>query len=125
MQNSFYHEKRDDYLYFKAIGERNNLSDVVSGSTRLYETAQKLNESHILADYRELIFNVPITEAYNLVRVYENKHPRFYDTALVCVTNPMNLELIKFWVSVSRKRGFNTNVFLTIEEAEEWLKKQS
>lgn len=124
MDQSFYHEVRNDYLYFKATGERNNLSDIVKGSKKLYETARKYNVKHILADYRNLTFNVPLSEAYNLVRVYENNKDMFHDSALVCVSSHKNYDLIKFWVAVSRKRGFNTNVFLSIEEAEAWLKSQ-
>ncbi|WP_185152488.1 hypothetical protein, partial [Fulvivirga aurantia] len=117
-------EQRKDYLFIQASGIRNNFSQVIIGTIKLSQLAEKFKATHIMADYRDVSFNVPLTEAFNLVKLYELKVSTFQKIVLSTIVNHADLEIAKFWESICKKRGFNNAVFLNIEEAESWLLKQ-
>jgi len=121
----FSYENKDDYLYIKVSGERKSLLEIFEGTAKLHYVAQQMHASLILADYRKVHFNVNMTEAFNLVRLYENKFPDFGKMSVATVVNTENLEIAKFWEAICIKRGFNNKAFLHIGEAEKWLKKQN
>lgn len=124
MGKTCYHQT-ESYLLVKASGERNEFSGIVEGTFQLSKAALEANATHILADCRDVHFNVPLADAFNLVRVYEHRFTHFQNYVVATVVNARDLELAKFWESVCRKRGFRTSVFLSIEEAERWLLKQA
>lgn len=124
MKNTRFQQK-ENYLLAVASGVRNHFSEVVEGTFQLSEAARKMNATHILGDYRDVRFNVPLVDAFNLVKVYEHRFKHFHKIVMATVVNSEDLELAKFWESICNKRGFKTAVFLTIEDADKWLLEQT
>jgi len=117
-------ELRNDYLYIKASGDRTSFKEIVEGTLDIYESAQKYQTKKVFGDYREVRFKVSITEAFNILRFYENKLPEFQGIAMCIVINPEDQKIANYWESIFVKRGYNVSVFKDITKAEEWLKQQ-
>lgn len=111
----------EDYILLTSKGERNDFIAVIEGTTKIYEAAKKLGSKYVLADYRQVTFNVPIADAFNLVKVYEKKMPLFNEIILYVVVNKDNLEISKFWESVCNRRGYSYKIFTDFDEAKESL----
>lgn len=124
MKHSSTVELTKHYLLITAKGDRNDFSSIVKGTVQMQKAVQAANAQKVLADYRGVNFNVPLTEAFNLVRLYEHRIDTFRSIIMATLVNRKNLELAKFWESICNKRGFVTKVFLEFEEAEAWLIKQ-
>jgi len=117
-------ELRKDYLYVKASGVRTQFSEIMEGTVLLYEASKAYKADKIFADYTEVRFKVPLTEAFNLLRFYEKNLPEFYDVSMSALINPLDQEIAEFWESICRKRGFNVAIFTDLDESKEWLKRQ-
>lgn len=118
-------ELKDDYLLVIAKGERRNFMDIIDGTIKIYEASKAMKSSRILADYRNVTYHVSLTEAFNLVRYYENKMPEFQEVSMVGIVQTKDIEIAKFWESICNKRGFNVAVFTDYEAGEKWLLKQA
>jgi len=114
-------EKKDGYMLAIGEGERNNLTEMIEATKTTVSAATELGMTHILADYRKVKYNVPLTEAYNLVKVYETKTPVIKSFTIAGIMNEEDRELIKFWESISNRRGFEFKIFTDKEEALNWL----
>ncbi len=114
-------EKRDKYLLVTGEGERNDLTSITEGTKKINESAAKFGTNFLLIDYRNVTYNVDLPQAYNIVKVYESQVPEIKKITIAAVGNPKNMELIKFWESISNRRGFRYKVFTAIEDAEQWL----
>lgn len=117
-------ELKKDYVLVTAKGIRRNFMDIIEGTIKIYEASQALKVNRILGDYRNVRYDVPLAEAFNLIRYYENKLPEFYNKSMASVSNPKDLEIAKFWEALCIKRGFNAAVFTEYHLAEEWILKQ-
>lgn len=116
-----FYEMRDDYLFIKPSGERKSLTEVIKSSENITRLSTAYNTDRILADYTDVYFRLPMTDAFNLVRLYENRITDFQKVSLAVVINKETYEIGKFWERICHKRGFNNAVFLSISEAREWL----
>ncbi len=114
-------EKFDDYIFLKVKGERDNLTQVIEGAERMIEIAEKYNLYNILADYREVLFNNQMADAFNLIRHYEIKLKPFKKINLAMVTTKNHLEIASFHEAIATKRGFSIKVFYNIKNAKRWL----
>lgn len=114
-------EKKDGYMLAIGEGERNNLTEMTEATKSMVAAATELGMTHILADYRKVKYNVPLTDAYNLVKVYETKTPTLKSFTIAGVMNEVDRELIKFWESISNRRGFEFKIFTNIDDALRWL----
>lgn len=123
MAENFKFEKRDYYLYVAPEGVRRDLSSIVQGTKKIQELVSSYDARYVLADYRKVRYEVPLTEAYNIVKVYENKVPEFSTLVMAAVVHPSSIEIAQFWQSMSHKRGYAFKVFHDIEEAEHWIVK--
>ncbi len=121
MSSNFQFEINDHYLTVRDEGVRTSLSGAVEGTRRIAEAAAKYEKKFVLVDYRKVRYDLSLTEAYNLVKVYENKVPEFNDIALAVVVNSQDWEIAKFWESISLKRGYSFKLFSRIENAESWI----
>ena len=79
---------------------------------------------HVLLDHRKLIVDLHMSEAYNLVKVYEKDFPEFSGISMTAVVNRDGLEIAKFWESICIKRGYQCRVFLDFDEAEKSILEQ-
>lgn len=111
----------ENYLSIKASGVRDDFMEIIEGTTKIAEASKRYNKQHILSDYRDVVFDLPLTQAFNLVKVYENKLPYFHRLHMASVVQSSQLEIASFYASICKKRGFNFEIFMAIEEAETWL----
>lgn len=114
-------ENLENYLFIKVKGVRDNFKQISEGSSLIVELANKYQKYNILTDYREVVFNVSMGDAFNLVRLYENKLTEFHKIKLATVTSKEQSELVRFYETIAAKRGFNIKVFYDIEKAKIWL----
>ena len=122
MKNESFIELKEEYLLVTSRGTRKDFSEVIEGTLKINEAAKAYGTKYVLADYREVNYEVPLADAFNLVKVYEKKLPKFSDIVISGVINESNLEIGKFWESVCQKRGYKYRVFTTFEKADKWLK---
>ncbi|QSE96334.1 hypothetical protein [Fulvivirga lutea] len=114
-------EQRDNYLLIKASGIKNSTHQLLEGSRNVLELAIKFECNNILCDYREVQFDLNLSEAFNLVRIYENQLKEFKELRIAGLVADRYFELADFWEKISRKRGFDNKAFTTFDDAEEWL----
>lgn len=124
MDKGLHFEKRDNYLLITGEGVRNDLTTLIEGTKQINEVAAKFGVSFILADYSNVTFNVDFAQAFNIVKVYESQVPEFKKITIAGVGNAQNMELVKFWESVSNRRGFKYKIFSNLNEAEKWLQEE-
>lgn len=115
---------KNDYLLLEAGGSISKLQELVGGTDRLNDKAKESGARKLLADFREISFDVKLNDAFNLVRYYENRTPEFKNMHIAGVMQKRDLEIGKFYESICRKRGFNASIFTDFAQAEEWLLKQ-
>lgn len=118
-------EMREDYLFIKPSGDRRSLMEVVESSQKLTQLASAFKTNKVLADYTDVHFKLPMTEAFNLVRLYENRMHHFKEITLSVIVNKETYEIGKFWERICQKRGFNNAVYLNEKEATAWLLSKS
>ena len=118
-------EKRDHYILATGQGVRNDLTTIIEGTKKIQEIVNQYGLQYVLSDYREVIFNVSSTEAFNIVKVYESKLPEIKGVIIAAVISREFLDLLKFWESICQRRGFMYKVFTEIDEAEKWLLSQA
>ncbi|TRX60804.1 hypothetical protein FNH22_07115 [Fulvivirga sp. M361] len=121
MEDAFKFEKREGYLYVEAEGVRKDLTSIVEGTKKIQDSIVKYGTPYVLADYRKVRFNVPLTEAYNIIKIYESKIPEFSTIIMAGVINPGSREIAQFWQSICDKRGYTFKVFHDIKPAETWI----
>lgn len=114
-------EKKDEYLLITGEGERNDLSEVIEGTKLVYEAIEWHNCQLVLIDYRKINFNVRLTEAFNIIKVYEAQMPNFKNIAMAAVVNNESREIADFWKTIGKRRNFNFEIFESVELAEKWL----
>ena len=113
----------ENYLLISDEGTRSDLTGAIKGTENIVAAAKKYNRQLVLADYRKVHYDIPLTDAYNLVKVYENKVPEYRSLIMAAVVDRRDREIAKFWESVSLKRGYSFKIFDSINDAENWLKK--
>lgn len=114
-------EQRDQYVLITSEGERKDFSSVVEGTTKLYAIIEKTQCRLVLLDYRKVIFNVPQTDAFNIVRLYELKMPLLTNVKIAVVLSSMNSAFGNVWKNVAQAKGFKYDIFTSLEDAEAWL----
>ncbi len=114
-------EVKNGYLLVTAKGDRNDFMSVINGTKIINEAAKLHNINYVLADYRFIKYNVPLSDAFNLVKLFDQKIPSFGNLTIGAVTNEHNMELAKYWESICHKRGYHYKVFPTFQEAEDWI----
>jgi hypothetical protein len=113
-------EVREKYLFIVSQGNRNNLLEVVNGTLQFSKIIEQTKQRSVLLDYRNVHFNLNKTDAFNIVRYYEQL-PALSDVKIAALVNEPTLSLATIWQDVAIKRGFQTRYFLIFEEAENWL----
>lgn len=114
-------EQKERYLLIVAEGgTRTSLLQVAAGTKELAAAVEASKCSRVIFDYRDVIFDVPISDAFNVTRQYE-QFPVFSRIKAASVINAQTLGIAKPWLEFSTRRGFNFKYFLSMEEAENWV----
>jgi hypothetical protein len=114
----------DGILRVTAKGTYNAVAHLNSTTELIY---QKVTESEIrllLLDFRESHFELPLAEAFNVVRRYELSMPAFRDVTAACVFNRASKEFTDYWQQLGNQRGYTIGVFPGIPEAERWIREK-
>ncbi|MBX2893980.1 MAG: hypothetical protein KF763_00960 [Cyclobacteriaceae bacterium] len=114
-------ELRDQYLLVIGHGVRNSLADMVHTASLIINEAQATGSNKMLVDYRQLDIQVRITEAFNIVKTYEQNLPALRNMVVAAVFESRHRTFASYWQEVSSKRGFTIKTFEDFEEAEKWL----
>ena len=114
-------EKRENYVLISSSGVRNNFLEVINGTNEIFKIIEQTQAKAVLFDYRQTEFNIPQTDALNLVRHYEAKAKWLQHLKLAAIVNDRNAPIAQLWSDLSLQRGFNIRVFDSVEEGERWL----
>jgi hypothetical protein len=117
-------EQKENYILVIGRGERNDFISIMDGTKQINEAVKKFQNPYFLLDYRNVRFNIPITNLFDAVRVYETKMPDFKNINVAVVLSEINLNLGKYWKDIVQQRGFNFMVFDDFAIAESWLLEQ-
>jgi hypothetical protein len=117
-------EQKENYLLVTGHGERNDFAAIMSATNRINEMVVTVNKKYLLVDYREVKFNTPITNVFDVVRIYETKMPDFKNLIVAVVLSNLNSSIGKYWGEIAQQRGFNFMIFHDISTAEKWLLEQ-
>jgi hypothetical protein len=117
-------EQREDFLLVTGHGERNNFAAIIDATSQINDVLVRLQKQYLLIDYREVKFNMPITNVFDVVRVYETKMPHLKKVFIAAILSKNNWDIGKYWKEIAQQRGFNFTVFEDFEQAEAWLSEQ-
>lgn len=116
-----YYELKDGYVLITSEGERKDFSSVVEGTTRIYEIIGETKCRLALLDYRKVIFSVPQTDAYNIIRLYELKMPALTNIKIAVVVMRIVPGFASVWKDVAQSKGFKFETFTDMNNAAKWL----
>lgn len=116
-----YYELKDGYVLITSEGERKDFSSVVEGTTRIYEIIGETKCRLALLDYRKVIFSVPQTDAYNIIRLYELKMPALTNIKIAVVVMRIMPGFASVWKDVAQSKGFKFETFTDMNDAAKWL----
>ena len=114
----------EDYLLVVGHGKRDNFTEIIHATAQINDALLKFERKHLLIDYRQVQFNIPIGNVFDVVRVYEAKMPHLKDVFVAAVLSDINWEIGEFWKEIAQRRGFNFTVFDDFAKAEQWLLEQ-
>ena len=114
-------ELTKDYLLVIGHGTRDSLASMTQAAMQIYNKASETNSDRLLVDYRTLKIEVNMTEAFNIVKRYEASIPDLKKIKKEAVFAYEGMTFGKYWVDISKKRGFNIEIFEDFEKAKIWL----
>jgi hypothetical protein len=114
-------ERHEKYLLIKGHGLRDSIQSMMEASKATYSQITKTQSHLLLVDYREVKITLPLSEAFNLIRNYENSMPFLKNTSAAVVLSESGLAFGRYWHEVGLQRGFNIALFENMEEAKNWL----
>jgi len=117
-------KQQENYLLVTGHGERNNFADIINATTQINEMVVKFQNKFLLVDYREVKFNTPIGNVFDVVRIYETKMPHLKHIFIAAILSKLNSSFGAYWRDIAQKRGFNFMVFDDFNKAETWLLEQ-
>lgn len=118
-------ELREQYLLVVGHGSRDDIATMEKASAQILAKAIETKSSGLLVDYRNLVINVKLSEAFNIVKHYEEVHPHLKSIVVAGVFGDRNLEFGKLWTEIGRKRGFTIEFFQDMGLAEKWILDQA
>ena len=120
----FQSQERDGYLFIVSSGRRGTFMDSVDAIGELVKIIRQSQTRFILADYRDVHYDLGNSELFNITRYIENKQPELRQITMATVIDNGDSEVATFWESIFVQRGFRFCAFESIEEAEVWIKSE-
>lgn len=117
-------ESKEGYLKVTNTADRHAFSEVLEGVNMIAGAMDAYGMNFALIDHSTVNYHLPVTKAFDLVKVFEINLPDFRGYTIAVLTNEANLEVARFWESICKRRGFSMRVFLCEGEAMTWLKRQ-
>ena len=110
-----------DHSLATCKGPRKQLSDIVENVNIIFSETHQKGNNKLLIDYRKVLFNFPMVDAFNLAKMFEIKFKQYKGIKMAVICPPANKDFSFFWQEISIKRGFDFFVSTDIIEGEEWL----
>ena len=97
---------------------------MVDATVQINERAGQSPTPYALLDFRKVKFNLPKTNAFDLIRIYESRMANYKKTTMAVVVRKDDQEIADLWKEFSQKRGFRFMAFTNIHDGETWLLQQ-
>lgn len=117
-------EQRQHYLLVTSASAETDFASVVEATIKINEVAGRSPTPYALLDFRKVKFNLPKTNAFDLIRIYESRMANYKNTTMAVIIRDEDQEIGDLWKEVSQKRGFRFMTFTDIQEGEKWLLQQ-
>lgn len=114
-------EVENDVLIVQSSGYDEGLENVIAFNKAVNEKAFRTGCRKIISDERELKYTLSVFETYSLGEFVSTNIREIDKIALVVKENQEEIAL--FWENVTANRRINTRVFLTMEEAKNWIRR--
>lgn len=126
MQSEFTLTSKDEqsYLHIIGSGDRNTVADIIHSATVLMTSISRYAHHKILLDYSRVRTQANHSDVFNISRIHEQETPELTHYIFAVIVNPLEWETEIFWEETNRKRGLNTKVFASEQEALAWLEHQ-
>jgi hypothetical protein len=121
MAISFTIESNHPILKVKTTGEDENMQQVIDYGMALIEATILSNCTHVLWDETGLKYKLGTFDMYESAKFISEQAPGVAMVAIVC--NPNQVDDADFWKTVAVNCGLKVKIFLTKEEALDWLNK--
>lgn len=115
-------EQKEDYVRITSVGTLASVSEVGEYVNLIRTQAVKHNMKKVLLDERDLMDQQDTLDAYEISESEVATTAALAGIRLSCVCHPVNYELNKTYETLLMNRSLIFRVFLTEEEALEWLK---
>lgn len=112
---------RRDYLFVKTVGKRGTFFESVTASAELAEIIRKSKSRYILADYRDVVYDLGNSELFSVTRFIEQKQPELKEAVMAVVVGDGFVKTADYWSEIFKQRGFNIIPFQDMNEARDWL----
>lgn len=113
----------DNYILATCYGRRTVISEVIHNAEIIFKSILTSQKQAIMLDYREVDFHFPMSDAFNLTRLFELKLKQYTHLKMAVVLSEEHQEFGQFSQEVGQKRGLNLKTFQHIEHAKEWLER--
>jgi hypothetical protein len=112
------------HLRIRGAGNRHTVADIWDSAKVLLVEIAKHSHRKILLDYSQVRTKANHSDVFNISRIHERETPVLTRYIFAVIVNPLELEMEIFWEETNRKRGMNTKVFTSEQEAIAWLELQ-
>jgi hypothetical protein len=118
-------QNNDDYLFVESQGNIESADELVAHANQIYEEFLKHHQTKVLIYQMETEFPPGLSSYLNLVNHYiDNFSIEIMSVRIAVVIQEKYKELGAFWETVCNNRGYQYHAFTSLEEAEDWLKKE-
>jgi hypothetical protein len=118
-------QNKEEYLLVVSKGSIASADELVEHANQIYEEFLKHQQTKILIYQMATEFPSGLSSYLNLVNHYiDNFSIEIMSVRIAVVIQEKYKELGAFWETVCNNRGYQYHAFTSLEEAEDWLKKE-
>lgn len=116
-------ESAGELLKVKTSGIDESKEEVMAYGFGILEAAIKNGATKVLCDERDLVYNLSLTDTYQLAKLAAQEAKQLSKIAVVCASQ--YLESGEFYETVAQNRGLVILLTDDMEKAKTWLEKKS
>lgn len=109
----------DNVLYVNTRGIDRDLLEVQNYGAEIIGICKKHHINRVLADERDLEYTIGVIDTFQLAEYYSRELPQLARVAVVA--SYKSLDDAQFWETAAVNRGLNVKVFISYEEAKQWI----
>jgi hypothetical protein len=114
---------RDGYVLIESSGTIASLEEHKAHTDEIARLVFETEYMSILLDERNIVYQVNLTSLYEIVNYYEESlQDAARNKKMASISKKEYIQGARFWETVARNRGFNFKVFVSLAEAEQWLR---